>query len=69
MITIEKDIPAPTSAKVVRIALDKMEVHDSFFLPNVTESVRTMVYREMREHKNQFVTRADGSGVRVWRLA
>ena len=70
MITIEKNIPAPSGAKVIRFALDQMEIHDSFFLPDATANTRSMLFRLMREHKNDFTSRVDANGgLRVWRLA
>ena len=70
MITIEKNIPVPPSTKVLEAALDRMEVHDSFLLPDEA-NMRSMLFRVMRAHKNSFISRTDANagGVRVWRVA
>lgn len=69
MIQIDKDIPIPSNNDEYREALSKMEVGDSFFLPNLTVSGRTTLYRIAKQFNAEFTTRAVDGGTRVWRRA
>lgn len=69
MIKIEKNIPVAIGAKMVRAAMERMVVGDSFLLPDSSASTRLMLTRLMRIHENSFVSRTEAGGVRVWRIA
>ena len=68
MIKIETGVPAPLDVKTVRIALDNMQVGDSFIVKNATAKERLMLRREMKKYTNTFTSRVDGAGMRVWRI-
>lgn len=72
MIDIEKGVPAPMGAKTLRIALTAMQVGDSFFIDDVSTTLREALFRMMREQKTkgkEFTSSKQNGGVRVWRIA
>jgi predicted solute-binding protein len=69
MLKIEKNVPVPLGAKVIRTALSSMSAGDSFLVAAATENERSMIHREMKAHRYAFTSRTEGEGMRVWRLA
>ena len=72
MIKIDKNIPIAIGAKTFRVALNAMQVGDSFFIDGLAATTREALFRQMREQKakgREFTSQAQNGGVRVWRLA
>ena len=69
MIKIDKGVPIPLGAKVIRMTLSSMSVGDSFLVGIVGANERGMIHREMKNHRYTFSSRSEGDGMRVWRLA
>ena len=69
MIKIEKNIPMPLGAKMLRSALNSMSVGDSFLVGTAGVNQRCTVHREMKNHSATFSSRIEGDGMRVWRIA
>lgn len=69
MIVIEKGVPLPNSNGEIKLALLKLERGDSFFLPNLTISGRTALYRLAKHYEVKVMTRVVDGGVRVWRIS
>lgn len=71
-IKIEKGIPIPTRPpRPLKYPLDKMEIGDSFFVPNKKrETMRVQITEaQKRLWPKRFTVRAvTGGGVRVWRV-
>ena len=70
MIKIEQNIKPPMGGKTFGIALDQMQVGDSFLLENI-EEIRQPLHQQMRKRKikgKQFISRTLPEGIRVWRL-
>jgi len=71
MIKIEQNIKPPLSGKTIGVALNQMQVGDSFLLENTAE-IRQPLHQQMRKRKlkgQQFISRTLPEGIRVWRLA
>ncbi len=72
-IQVEKNIPIPQRARgggKRKYPLDIMEVGDSFFLGGVKQNfVAGSVSYASRKYGFKFVTRTEGDGARVWRIA
>ena len=70
MIKIEKNIAPPINGTTIGVALGRLEVNDSFFLEDATNSVRQAIHLQIKKHKGRtFMTRSEDEGIRVWRLA
>lgn len=72
MIKIENNIAPPLSGTTIGVALDKMEVGDSFVLDAAATDVRPYLHIQMRKRKlvgKKFISRAVLGEIRVWRLA
>lgn len=70
MIKIDKNIAPPINGTTIGVALGKLEVNDSFFLDDATNSVRQAIHLQMKKQKDRtFMTRSEDEGIRVWRLA
>ena len=77
-LVIEKDIPLPTDRVrgarcAARLMLEKMEPGNSMLIPtrmHTTDAVRLMVRAVRKEFQGrQFTSRAEKTGLRVWRTA
>ena len=76
---IEKNIPIPAPAQNRKGAKSKypwkeMEIGDSFFIPNPPKATKNGYFTNVagvasRRLKMKFVQRAEGSGLRIWRVA
>ena len=68
---IEKNIPVPTSSARSRYAFADMEVGDSVFFadePKGSQSLPVVAARSYGSRTGRkFVSRTEGTGVRVWR--
>ena len=69
MIKIEKGVPIPLGAKLIRMTLNSMSVGDSFLVGVVTENERVIIHREMKNRRHLFTSRTESDGMRVWRIA
>lgn len=68
MLKIDKGVAPPLGVKVVRTTLKSMEVGDSFLVANATVGECALLSRETTKHTNKFISRAEESGMRVWRI-
>ena len=67
---IERGIPVPTSTRRAKYPWRAMSVGDSFFVVGkLRSSMSAVVANTGRRTGWRFVTRAEGDGVRVWRVA
>ena len=69
MIKIEKGVPIPLGAKLIRMTLNSMSIGDSFLVGVVADNERMMIHREMSNHRHMFTSRTESEGMRVWRIA
>jgi hypothetical protein len=69
MIKIDKNIPLPGAHDETKTALSRLNVGDSFFVPNLSISGRTTMYRLAKQFDVKLVTRSVDGGIRIWRLA
>jgi Leu/Phe-tRNA-protein transferase len=72
MIEIDKNVPPPVNGRVIGVLLDKMLIGESCLIPSATPAVKSAIYYQVRGLKasgKKFMSRKDGEGVRVWRLA
>lgn len=66
MVQIDKDIPIPKARLgAPKWPVAKMSVGDSFL---ITEKQRTYMAKLFKQHGMRCATRAEGAGVRVWRI-
>ena len=71
MIKIDKNVPPPMS-KAIGLALDTMQVGDSFLIEEDTFQMRQTLFRKARELKDKgkvFTSMAEEDGIRTWRMA
>jgi hypothetical protein len=70
-IKIESHIPIPIKKRGNRkYPWDQMKVGDSFFVEGVTQnSLSTAAKYQTTKSGIKFTTAAEGSGIRVWRIA
>ena len=67
---IESGIPAPTSTRRAKYPWRAMSVGDSFFVVGkLCSSMSATAANAGQRTGFRFVTRAEGDGVRVWRVA
>lgn len=69
MFKIEKHVPPPAARRVY--PFDKMDVGDSFFVPDETTwgSAASSARAYGANEGKRFATRAIDGGVRIWRIA
>lgn len=71
MYKVDKKIPIPTArGKLALYPFDKMEIGDSFLVPNNDElsRVRAAIQRRQFDYKEKFATRKIEDNYRVWRI-
>ena len=65
---IDKNVPMPKTHQSEKYPFAKMEVGDSFFSENKAAQSSAHVFARRRKGM-KFVTRAEGQGIRIWRVA
>lgn len=69
MFEIEKDVPLPTIKHGKKYPWEQMDVGDSFFVPEVKQSLMgTNAAHNTRMTGRRYTTRKENGGVRVWRV-
>ena len=68
MIEIDKDWPLPGVHNDIKTALSKLNKGDSFFVPNLSTSGRTTLFRLAKRFDVKLATRTVDGGIRVWRI-
>ena len=75
MVNIDKNIPIPTDARDGRglrdkYGIKKMEVGDSIlFIENWFLAKNSIANYKMRHKGWNYITKAEGDGVRIWRTS
>lgn len=72
MIVVEKNIPMPPqgSGRPTKYPWRDMQPGDSFFVPGETvQSFAGNLSSRLRNHGEQYRSRTEGDGVRVWRVS
>ena len=71
MYEIEKNIPRPRKSGSQKFPLDKMEIDDSFFVPEIDEKPHNIsAYLVMYGKRNnkKYTMRKIQNGYRIWRI-
>lgn len=70
MLAIEKNVPLPTpSGRTPKYPWRMMEVGDSFFVRNTTvKNFSGNTWSAWKKTGFKYAVRAEGDGVRVWRI-
>ena len=70
---IEQNVPVPPKrvgkGRPEKYPLSKFSVGDSMFVAGKLASVQQLAYKRSKKTAMKFVTRKEGNGVRVWRVA
>lgn len=71
VLSIEKDIPIPTSARAARYPFATMEVGDSILIPSSQKQLaRSHALNYKKTHPGwNYKTRTMPEGMRIWRIS
>ena len=67
---IEKNVPVPVTEKNRKYPINKLEVGESFFIPDVKlpKMYNAISYHKFKYPDTNFKCRSMDGGVRVWRI-
>ena len=76
MIAVDKNVPIPPrergweGGQAPKYPWATMEIGDSFYVPGATQkNMSGPIFHAMQRTGRKFISRKEGDGVRVWRIA
>lgn len=68
MYKIDKDIPIPIRQSLKLWPFKLMEIGDSFWVEGIPRKLQQLLVKQQRRDGRKYRTKAEGIGLRIWRV-